>query len=50
MALQRLLGAVGSHHLTWVEDFGIVLAVAFTAFVVLWCMNDAKERAMAKGK
>ena len=37
--------------LTWVEDLGIVLAIAFTAFVTaLCCMSDGKERAIAKWK
>ena len=50
MALQRLLEVVGSHHLTWVEDFGIVLMIAVSAYFVLWCMKDASERALRKGK
>jgi len=50
MALQRLLAAVGSHHLTFVEDVGIVMVAAVTIFAVCWCMNDQRERAMRKGK
>ena len=43
MALQRLLELVGSHHLTWVEDFGIVLMIAVSVYAVLWCMKDTSE-------
>lgn len=50
MALQRLLEVVGSHHLTWKEDFGIVLMIAVSVYMVLWCMKDASERALRKGK
>ena len=50
MALQRLVTAVGSHHLTFVEDVGIVMVAAVTIFAVCWCMNDQRERAMRKGK
>ena len=50
MALQRLLEVVGSHHLTWVEDFGIALMIAVSVYTVLWCMKDASERALRKGK
>jgi hypothetical protein len=50
MALQRLLELVGSHHLTWVEDFGIVLMIAVSVYAVLWCMKDTSERALRKGK
>jgi hypothetical protein len=50
MALQRLLAAVGTHHLTLAEDAAIFIALGLTLFVVLWCVHDFRARALAKGK
>jgi hypothetical protein len=50
MALQNLLAYVGSHHLTIVEDLGLVAMVGLSAFVVLWCINDQRTKVEQKGK